>query len=129
MQWCEPPDTRDTQPIAFKPFKSLAWAEVSIAMGRRLWAEASMGRGLRYSPNLVVFYSSVATITQLTELGKVTTSNNRLWFQSPVNQLREYSVGVPRNRIFATGISPRKYRTVPVYRQQYCIIAQENTLV
>ena len=39
------------------------------------------------------------------------------------------AVGVPRNRIFATGISPRKYRTVPVYRQQYCIIAQENTLV
>ena len=40
-----------------------------------------------------------------------------------------FSLGVPRNRIFATGISPRKYRTVPVYRQQYCIIAQENTLV
>ena len=29
----------------------IAWAEVSIAMGRRLWAEASMGRGLRYSTN------------------------------------------------------------------------------
>ena len=30
-------------------YNIIAWAEVSIAMGRRLWAEASMGRGLRYS--------------------------------------------------------------------------------